>query len=280
MLNLQTNRVIDIQLVQSNEVGNSSRMEKEGFILSLKTLEERGFEVRAVVTDRHSRVQKFLRDEKPGIESGGKKMDDLGKKRGTQEVTLWRKSVVNHLHWSASTSSSGEEAVAKWSSVANHLQNVHSHENAVFPHCLHGHLQHIKNSQPFCWLHYHTSQIEVVVYSIKGMLARLQVAALHYNENATRSHASTATGELRYAVVYPKYTHGDYTVRALKTNPTSGMSFLQKTIFVQSFVVVDAFPYQDFSDLVPVPEPLCAQYEKPDKQEAVCRHRSRFAKNI
>ncbi len=67
----------------------------------------------------------------------GKKMDALSKGKGLQDVGLWRNSVVNHLYWSASTSTSGEEVVAKWSSVANHIQNIHSHENALFPACLH-----------------------------------------------------------------------------------------------------------------------------------------------
>ena len=67
----------------------------------------------------------------------GKKLDELGKKKETKEVAIWRKSIVNHLYWSASTSSSGDEAVARWSSVINHVQNVHTHKNALFPHCLH-----------------------------------------------------------------------------------------------------------------------------------------------
>lgn len=37
------------------------RMEKEGFVRSLSMLEERGLEVEAMVTDRHTGVQKYLR---------------------------------------------------------------------------------------------------------------------------------------------------------------------------------------------------------------------------
>lgn len=67
----------------------------------------------------------------------GKKMDVLSKGKGLEDVGLWRKSVVNHLYWSATTSTTGEEVVANWSSVANHIQNIHSHENTLFPSCLH-----------------------------------------------------------------------------------------------------------------------------------------------
>lgn len=52
---------------QSNEVGNSVRMEKEGFERSLSFLEGKGVVVKAIVTDRHTGVQKFLREQRPGI---------------------------------------------------------------------------------------------------------------------------------------------------------------------------------------------------------------------
>nr|XP_054602063.1 uncharacterized protein LOC129164785 [Nothobranchius furzeri] len=322
MMDLKRNKVIDIQLVQSNEVGNSVRMEKEGFVRSLSTLLERGVDVQQVVTDRHTGVQKYLREEKKEIshyfdpwhmgKGIGKKIEELGKRKTTQDVRLWKQSVVNHLYWSASSSSSGQEAVAKWTSVANHIQNVHSHDNALFPSCLHAPLdgeqarQWLKPSTASCEKltaillaprfvkdvekispQYHTSTLEAFhsliirftpksqVFSFKGMLSRLQIAAMHYNENAARSHAATATGELRYAVVYPKYKRGDYTVRALKTNPTSLYVHKLMDLLFDS-VVVDPLPYQEYSDKIPVPEPLCAQFQRPDKRDAVSRHRSRF----
>lgn len=50
---------------QSNEVGNSVRMEKEGLSQSLVFLEESGVKVACLVTDRHTQVQKFIREERP-----------------------------------------------------------------------------------------------------------------------------------------------------------------------------------------------------------------------
>ncbi|XP_067305463.1 uncharacterized protein [Pseudorasbora parva] len=107
MMDLRANRVIDIQLVQSNEVGNSQRMEKEGFERSLSLLEQRGVVIQSLVTDRHTGVQKFMREQKKDIrhyfdpwhmgKGLGKKMDALSKGKGLQDVGLWRKSVVNHL---------------------------------------------------------------------------------------------------------------------------------------------------------------------------------------
>ncbi|KAK7881412.1 hypothetical protein WMY93_029821 [Mugilogobius chulae] len=110
------------------------------------------------------------------------------------------------------------------------------------------------------------------------MLARLQLAALHYNENAIRAQAATASGELRWSIKYPKYKHGDYTVRALKTTPTSGyVDTLMGLLFEE--VVGNPQQYQDFSEETPVPEHFCAQFVRPDKKEAVMRHRSRFFKS-
>ena len=48
-------------------MGNSVRMEKEGFERSLSFLEGKGVVVKAVVTDQHTGVQKFLREQRPGI---------------------------------------------------------------------------------------------------------------------------------------------------------------------------------------------------------------------
>lgn len=52
---------------QSNEVGGSVHMEKEGLIRSLDFLEKSGVKVSSLVTDRHMQVQKFMREHKPDI---------------------------------------------------------------------------------------------------------------------------------------------------------------------------------------------------------------------
>lgn len=59
---------------------------------------------------------------------------------------------------------------------------------------------------------------------------KLHLAAMHYNDNAERAHASTLKGELRYAILYPKYKQGDYTVQALKRHPTYGELLLTPVV--------------------------------------------------
>ena len=52
---------------KSNQVGNSARMELEGFVKCLKFLKEVGVKVGAIVTDRHPSVQKYMREKQAGI---------------------------------------------------------------------------------------------------------------------------------------------------------------------------------------------------------------------
>ncbi|XP_051977582.1 uncharacterized protein LOC127639555 [Xyrauchen texanus] len=109
MMNLEDNKMVDIQLIQSNEVGASPRMESKGFLRSLQFLESAGLRVGAIVTDRHPSIQKYLREQRPEIQ---------------HYFDTW------HV-------SKGEEAVEKWKSVTNHVQNVHHHNSDLFPVCAH-----------------------------------------------------------------------------------------------------------------------------------------------
>ncbi|CAM4735368.1 unnamed protein product [Leuciscus chuanchicus] len=159
MMDLNTGKMIDVQLVQSNECGGSAKMEKEGLIRSLYFLENSAVKVASIVTDRHSQIQKFLRIERNDIEhfydvwhvakGVSKKVEALAKMKDCNELKRWQQSLVNHLYWCAISSSSGEEAVAKWTSFSNHVQNIHSHDNVLFPECLHPALD---GSRPKKWL--------------------------------------------------------------------------------------------------------------------------------
>ncbi|KAK7919092.1 hypothetical protein WMY93_010376 [Mugilogobius chulae] len=265
MMDVKRNKILDFQLVQSNEVGNSVRMEKEGFRRCLSFLEQRGLDVQAVVTDRHTGVQKFLRDERPHIthyfdpwhmgKGIGKKRELLSKQRGLQDVGLWTKSVVNHFYWSATTATSGEEAVAKWSAVANHIQNVHTHDNALFPHCLH---EPLVGERARHWLKPSTAACERLTTILLAPRFMKDIASLYCCWSA-----------------YPKYKRGEYTVRPIKTKPT--LAYVDKLMtLLFDCVVEDPLLYQTTFESIPVPESLCAQFHRPEKQEAASRHRSRF----
>ena len=49
---------------------------------------------------------------------------------------------------------------------------------------------------------------------------RLQLAALHFNENANREQSRTKEGEEQYDIVFPKYKKGGYIVKKVISNPT------------------------------------------------------------
>lgn len=68
-----------------------------------------------------------------------KKLQKLGKTKDCELVQEWIRSIVNHLYWSVSSSADGkpEEIEAKWTSLDNHVHNVHRGHSIIFKKCLH-----------------------------------------------------------------------------------------------------------------------------------------------
>ena len=68
-----------------------------------------------------------------------KKLDKLASQKDCGDIALWKQSIINHLYWSAAstTDGDGKVVVAKWTSVINHIQNQHSHDNELYPECQH-----------------------------------------------------------------------------------------------------------------------------------------------
>ena len=153
MMDLHSKKIIDFQMIQSNEVGGSTRMEVEGLERSLDLLLNRyDLPIEAIVTDRHVQVVKLLRENYPHIShffdvwhvAKGlvKKLEQLSKRKECVDIHPWIKSIANHLYWCASSSDGRSElVVAKWQSLINHICNKHRHENPHFPECLHGDIE-------------------------------------------------------------------------------------------------------------------------------------------
>lgn len=51
---------------------------------------------------------------------------------------------------------------------------------------------------------------------------RLMVAALHFNENTSRVQAATKEGNMQYKISFPKFKHGEYSVRKKMVDSTYG----------------------------------------------------------
>lgn len=81
-----------------------------------------------------------------------KKILAVGKKRNCEAVNEWRKSVINHLYWSASSTPDGNPdlMLEKFLSITNHIQNVHTgHDGSLFKQCDHPPLE---GERPRKWL--------------------------------------------------------------------------------------------------------------------------------
>ena len=69
-----------------------------------------------------------------------KKLAKQAKVRGYEELNTWIKSITNHLYWSIDYSSEGGLRTAAFTSLFNHITDIHVHDG-VFPVCLHDTLQ-------------------------------------------------------------------------------------------------------------------------------------------
>nr|XP_055053310.1 uncharacterized protein LOC129438558 isoform X1 [Misgurnus anguillicaudatus] len=304
LLNLDTNTIIDLQLVQSNEVQGSYYMKKEGLKRSLDFLDSNGLTVDYIVTDRHPQIQTFLKDRSItqyydvwNFEKGlSKKLHLLAQKKDCGVLKKWMPSIKDHIYWSATSSSSGPEKVAKWTSLINHLQNVHVHDDPIFPKCEHTD-QESNDSKK--WLlpgsvvlhqvekilvdervlrdvaklspHHQTSFVEPlqrlilrfapknVTFPFIRMLCRLYLATMHYNENADCEQSVTSAGKAR---------SGESTERPIKTEPT--YRYVDDLIsLVLDEVSEDPVPYVEQLKEIPIPMDLASRIERPVKEEVI-----------
>ncbi|XP_061891027.1 uncharacterized protein LOC133641150 [Entelurus aequoreus] len=244
----------------------------------------------------------------------GKKLKAIYKHKDCEDLKPWVQSIINHLYWAAVSTppGEGELLVAKWKSVERHIQNIHKDHGDLFPICTHGQLQRQKK-----WLkqssrsavkleevvnnksllkdiamlsgEHQTSKVEafhsliiqftpkMYVFSYIGMLCKNLLAGLHWNENSSRPIATTQAGAERYAVRYPKYKAGGHVVKKIATEPTYRYvdDLIREVVAGCRQTPDERTP---LSVTVDVPPFLCDELEKPDKEEAIAKHRSRFGK--
>ncbi|XP_052434176.1 uncharacterized protein LOC127974730 isoform X1 [Carassius gibelio] len=318
MMDVQTNNIVDIQLLQNSELGGSYHMEKDGLRRSLDRLEESGVKLDCIVTDRHPQIQKFLKDRKiihcydvwhmaKGL---SKKMEKLSREKDCSLVKKWHKSIINHLYWSATSSESEPEKLAKWTSIINHIQDIHSHTDPAFPRCQHEQKlskDHNKWFQPGSRAlkrlhkvlinkrvlsdveklspHYQTSIVESfykvishfapknIVFPFIGMLCRLYLTAMHFNENVVQPQ-----GKLVHKLLFPKAKKGGQTIKPVKTEPTFCYVInLMDCVFEEVFR--DPLPYLDAIQRIPVSHYLSPQHDRPSTEKAIAEHVSCFSLN-
>lgn len=323
MMELKKRIVLDLQLVQSNEVKGSYHMEMEGLVRSIRLLKKKKFKIETVVTDRHKQIAKWIRENMAETnhyydiwhmaKSLKKKIDPLAKLKDCELVGEWKRSLVNHLYWSAvsTPNGDGEMIQAKWLSLDNHIHNKHRGHGKPFPKCAHKNLKRAGRKKK--WFKPHTKVSEKIssviqnkyfckdvkklspvhqtsiceafhsviinfapkssAFTYNGMLSRLHLAALHYNENSGRKQAETKEGEKRYALLYPKYKGGGHIVRKLMEECTFGYV---DELLTKLWEIVEN-PGSVKTVRVTSPPPLCSAYEQPEKSKAINEHKSRFS---
>ncbi|CAH3143473.1 unnamed protein product, partial [Porites lobata] len=154
LLEQQKNRVLDFQLVQSNEVRNSSWMEHEGLKRAIQVVSNARLQIAEIITDRHKQNTAWIRTNLPDSRhyfdiwhvSKGlcKKIDKLAKKKECEDVGEWRQSVSNHMYWCAATTpdGNGRTMQEKWKILPLHIQNIHVNQSSeLYKECGHGELE-------------------------------------------------------------------------------------------------------------------------------------------
>ena len=112
-------------------------------------------------------------------------------------------------------------------------------------------------------------------FSFNSLKSRLLLASMHYNENARRNQQQNKQGDMQYAIAFPKYKKGGYIVRKILTRCTYNYidDFFKKLIDnlhnLQAAIVDN---YEEAASL----RPLCANYTRPNKLEAVKQHTTQF----
>ncbi|KAG0416064.1 hypothetical protein HPB47_006740 [Ixodes persulcatus] len=222
MLDVDSNKILHVETVQSNETGESYHKELEGLKRSLNI-----FETHCLVV---------------GYPAIKKKLVAAGKSRHLEELSSCTKAVVNHLYWSAGTSPEDQNLILpKWKSLVAHVADVHSHRDPLYSECQHQELHkkwleegspaHQKlreivlsphllrdiprlstSAQTFATECFHSTLLQfapkLMHYSFRSMEAMTYLAALHYNENAGRPQAVTKDGEFVWVIKFPKAKKG------------------------------------------------------------------------
>ena len=67
-----------------------------------------------------------------------------------------------------------------------------------------------------------------LIHKLLIPLSRIQLAALHFNENSNQKQAITKKGERQFSIVFPKYKKGGYIVKKVTEEATYGKKTINK----------------------------------------------------
>ena len=149
----ETDEIIDFQVMQVTEAGNSNRMEKASFEKLLAKVESKGVKVGQITTDRHPQVRKYMREKRKDItyqydvwhvaKSIFKKLLKKSKKAACKALEPWIPSIRNHFWWSCATCEGDVVMLReKWTSIVHHIKNKHKWDSGTkYTKCCHKRLK-------------------------------------------------------------------------------------------------------------------------------------------
>ena len=151
LMDMESKRVVDFNLVQVSETGSSVRMEKLGYERTMDNLLEKGVNISLCATDRHVQIRKLHREKyKPmGIlhefdvyhmaNSVRKDLKAKASKKKYSALQPWMRSIINYLWWAAATCDGNPDVLEeKWLSIVDHVANKHTFDkNKYFKACSH-----------------------------------------------------------------------------------------------------------------------------------------------
>lgn len=241
-----------------------------------------------------------------------KQLLKLAKLKPNADLIPWIKSICNHLWWCTANCGKNAQTLREmWTSVVHHITGKHSWTGSQnFHACSHkpytkaehdetawlkpGNTAHtalqkvifdasILRDLPFLTEFSHTGCIEVyhalrnkyapkrLHFSYEGLSLRSELAILDHNTSVNLEQAKTKSGEDRYKLSYTKITK-QWVVKPIKQKKN-------KKIF--HAIVARAEALVKSGKKLEVPQkpnlpPNIAPTPKPDKKEAIRKHKSRF----
>ncbi|XP_070552057.1 uncharacterized protein [Ptychodera flava] len=114
----------------------STNLEKACFQLSLDALQEKGLQIKEVVTDAHMQVTSLMKKSYPGIKHSHdmwhaaknlcKKIVKAGQNKECKGLLKWTSHIVNHFWYSCQKASGIDEFLEIWCGVIHHTINEHT----------------------------------------------------------------------------------------------------------------------------------------------------------
>ncbi|KAJ8049969.1 hypothetical protein HOLleu_02957 [Holothuria leucospilota] len=145
LMDIETEKVVDFELVQVSETGSSVKMEAVGFDRCFsRVLNDHKLETEKFASDRHVSIRKLMKDNYKGVKHNfdvfhlakniSSKLRKIAKKKGNEDIECWIKSINNHVRWcSRNCGKDPSKLIEMWMSLSHHITGNHSwHDDERF----------------------------------------------------------------------------------------------------------------------------------------------------